>query len=518
MSFQQLSTDLIQAIKTKDISRIRQMLTKNRDLVNYQCLRKNSISSAWPRQWQTPLWHAMIDGHEDIVEVLILEFKANTERKNISGYTFLQYLGSLKECSAGHIKVAEVLIRHGADVHAEYKQIFGYNGTPLQIALHSCNLRYADFLLNNGASVCVGTKQDAPVMRTNQGTLASYAFCCKDVSTREEMLLLLLKHGLNTTFHNDQGYNLLHIFISSLDKVRSKDKIEQDNAAKTAEILLNMYGIPVNEFTGDKDLALHMAIEKRDVKLVEVLINAGADINIESKNYSPLGLAVYTGLKELVALIVSSGAAIDALPSLGYTALHQACFSEFGDIINYLLRKGADVNIEAKDGITAFTALFNYYGYRKIRLQNFSCVTTILKKLGKLSMEDVPLLETDMEVINAEPVYKKLLEDCKSELTQMSRTKFYPPYSYYSVLNMSKNIKKLSNLTKNDEFVVNFKKNLSFPLYRNDLEYIFNEAVQLRDDSLTILSRLNSIFGDILPSIVNKKLAANLSVKDLPLE
>lgn len=35
----------------------------------------------------------------------------------------------------------------------------------------------------------------------------------------------------------------------------------------------------------------------------------------------------------------------------------------------------------------------------------------------------------------------------------MANTKFYQPYSYYSVLEMSSNIKKLAILTKNDEFV-----------------------------------------------------------------
>lgn len=68
------------------------------------------------------------------------------------------------------------------------------------------------------------------------------------------------------------------------------------------------------------------------------------------------------------------------------------------------------------------------------------------------------------------------------ELKQMSNFKFYAPFTYYSVLQMSKNIKKLANLTKNEEFLAKFEANLdSFSCYKSDLQEIMAEAVQLKN-------------------------------------
>lgn len=98
----------------------------------------------------------------------------------------------------------------------------------------------------------------------------------------------------------------------------------------------------------------------------------------------------------------------------------------------------------------------------------------------------------------------------------MSTRKFYTIHTYHSVLKMSKNLKKLANFTRNKEFRRSFLKNFSFAIYKKDLMDIFNEALEIKDELMTIESKLLDAFGDSLPDTVIRKLTNHLNVEDLP--
>lgn len=67
---------------------------------------------------------------------------------------------------------------------------------------------------------------------------------------------------------------------------------------------------------------------------------------------------------------------------------------------------------------------------------------------------------------------------------------------------MASNIKKLTHLSKNNDFVLNFEAGLDlFFYYKNDLQRIFEEATQFRDELLAVESRLKYTFIIILLSI-----------------
>ncbi len=76
-------------------------------------------------------------------------------------------------------------------------------------------------------------------------------------------------------------------------------------------------------------------------------------MNIYSQQSELLGKAGIGDLDAVKALI-ESGADIDAQgDSYGYTALISACEHNYIEMVRYLLSKGADPNITAKDGSTA---------------------------------------------------------------------------------------------------------------------------------------------------------------------
>lgn len=60
-----------------------------------------------------------------------------------------------------------------------------------------------------------------------------------------------------------------------------------------------------------------------------------------------------------------------------------------------------------------------------------------------------------------------------------------------------------------------FEADLSIHYYKNDLQNILDEAIALRDKTMMVHSKLNSIFHDILPDVVTGK-STNLIYEDFP--
>lgn len=66
-------------------------------------------------------------------------------------------------------------------------------------------------------------------------------------------------------------------------------------------------------------------------------------------------IAAVTGQLPLVQLLVEKNADVDKQDNVhGWTALMQATYHGNKEVVKYLLNQGADVNLRAKNGYTAF--------------------------------------------------------------------------------------------------------------------------------------------------------------------
>lgn len=334
---------------------------------------------------------------------------------------------------------------------------------------------------------------------------ASRIFCRKNINIRKDFLILLLKHGLDVCAQSYQGQTILEQFVTHF--VESYDSDAKD----IAEILVNS-GAPVDDYNDMMNIAI---ICTGNTDLVSFFIQKGADVNKESKiRLFPLYSAVlrYDNV-DLVDFLLLSGANLNATNDLGETALHAACFRNHEKTISLLIRKGADISAVNDVGKTPFSSL-DPEGEN-----NIQCMRTMIREFAKLSFKNHPLHQIDLNLIQAHPKSREYFESCLLELNLMSRIKFYASYSYFYVLNVSNNnFNKLVSLTKNEEFVASFEKNLVFPLYENDLRRIFEEATQARDRSAAVISRLYLVFYNLFPEIVIRKLEKNLTLEDIPLE
>lgn len=88
---------------------------------------------------------------------------------------------------------------------------------------------------------------------------------------------------------------------------------------------------------------------------VQNFINQGADVNMRmgSDRDTPLMIAVARQDKELLMLLISSGAEVNIKNDLGNTALYYASRYGLADIVNILIFSGAKVNSKNIENETA---------------------------------------------------------------------------------------------------------------------------------------------------------------------
>ena len=104
---------------------------------------------------------------------------------------------------------------------------------------------------------------------------------------------------------------------------------------------------------------LNAAIEANELGVLELLLNAGANIEMEAPNsrHRPLMQAAYYGRPACVRRLLKAGVLVDAVDHEGRTALHilagTMCYSPYlGRCAHLLLKAGADKDAQTPEGLT----------------------------------------------------------------------------------------------------------------------------------------------------------------------
>lgn len=126
--------------------------------------------------------------------------------------------------------------------------------------------------------------------------------------------------------------------------------------------ILLEHGADVNAADGDNRTALHEAIRTDIPDMVDALVKAGAELEIQTGHWgaieqgAPLDFATEFEHLECTCVLVRHGASVNAQDVYGRTPLHKMCdFSshEMFEAADLLLRWGADETITDDDGETA---------------------------------------------------------------------------------------------------------------------------------------------------------------------
>jgi ankyrin repeat protein len=128
------------------------------------------------------------------------------------------------------------------------------------------------------------------------------------------------------------------------------------DVARVSE-LLDAEPFIVSALAPDGFSALHLAAFFRQPSVEQLLLDRDADVNAEADNSShvlPLHSAVAGGNARCVQILLDAGADVDARQHGGWTPLMAA--SERGDleIVRALLAAGADPSLRSEDGRSSF--------------------------------------------------------------------------------------------------------------------------------------------------------------------
>jgi ankyrin repeat protein len=95
------------------------------------------------------------------------------------------------------------------------------------------------------------------------------------------------------------------------------------------------------------DTALFVATSQGHKEAVALLLDRGADANARGRyNSNAIQEASYQGNREIVELLIARGADVNAVAVRGDTALQKASVSGHKEIVELLIEKGVDVNVQ----------------------------------------------------------------------------------------------------------------------------------------------------------------------------
>ena len=249
----------------------------------------------------------------------------------------------------GEIEIVKTLISNGARVYA----IDNEGRTPLHIVAFNGDKKIAKILISKGANV---NSQD----KYGETPLHSAAF-----NGEIEIVKTLISNGADVNVKNKEGKTPLHIALLSLEKVgnqKTEVSISRSEIVKT--LILNganvMNIVVSTEHKINLLTPLHIAAFYGDKELVKILISNGANVNAKDAygSKTPLHNAAFNGDKKIVKTLISNGARVYAIDNEGRTPLHialslfekvenQVSKASIGraEVVKTLISNGADVNI-----------------------------------------------------------------------------------------------------------------------------------------------------------------------------
>ena len=84
------------------------------------------------------------------------------------------------------------------------------------------------------------------------------------------------------------------------------------------------------------DISIHQAVFDENIEAVKQHLAAGTDVNVMDSDFgnaTPLHTAARWGYKEIIELLISSGADVNAKDDNGWTPLHRAANKEIRDLL-----------------------------------------------------------------------------------------------------------------------------------------------------------------------------------------
>ena len=246
-------------------------------------------------------------------------------------------------------------------------------GTLLSECVHADHVACTEVLLQHWKSVCnnvafvphefkhnTSEEDDCPAMWEDPAVCRILIDAGADLHTTNEKQRSPLHYACGSG-----ALDVVKMLVEAGARARATDE-DGDTCLDAAvwkghtEIVRYLVGLPevdVNHLSAHNHTALHFAVQLSKTDLVQVLIDAGAEV--ETRSYqggTPLYDACASGAPEIVKMLVEAGAGVRATDNEGCTCLHSAAYSGHIDTVRYLVGLPV-VELNHKNATNNYTAL-----------------------------------------------------------------------------------------------------------------------------------------------------------------
>jgi ankyrin repeat protein len=244
------------------------------------------------------------------------------------------------------VETIKLLLEKGANINLRDDK----GETPLHLAVRFENLKLTELLLKQGSHIEELTEvEDHPDSPHNGRTPLIIA---ARTHKNPEIFACLLKAGANPNFiDKSTGYTAIH-YVSCAP--RSDEPPKEKALQQAAEVLLQ-YGANPNLIIEQKShqMPIHLAAANNHVGVAEALLNKGADVNAKTeKGSTSMSIAAKQGAVEMVKCLLNHKVDINESRAL----FHAAFCRETTEVMDILLKAGADINAPDPQGVTPIFA------------------------------------------------------------------------------------------------------------------------------------------------------------------
>jgi ankyrin repeat protein len=335
---------------------------------------------------QTALMWAAAERHPAVVKLLmdhgadwkVRSFDRETKMPRLSAASAVTPLprGGLPALGfaarEGDIESARVMLDGGADIN--YGDVD--NTTALIVAIMNKQYTCAKFLIERGADVNIGG---------GYGRTALYALV--DIRNEDYAALPARK--------TDDPLATIDLFKALLERRPNL------NAALTTS-LPGKSGMDFGDTTlGEGTTPLMRAARAGDTAVIRLMLERGADPKLMTKDGNTAGMfAAGVGYRdkntrgsepdalEATKIFVAAGFDVRQVNSRGETALHGAADRGADTIVQYLVDRGAELNVKSKQGFTPLDVAMGKSSLIQLPVPKPTTVA-LLRKLGGLEAKDV---------------------------------------------------------------------------------------------------------------------------------
>lgn len=309
---------------------------------------------------KTPIWKAIDQSNSAMVDLLISN-GANLMDSSMATEDTLLHLAVYQNC----FNCVNALVDAGCEVDTPGR--FGM--TPLSVAVLVRATEIMELLLTRGADINFQQPDNTTplTLTVTYGTIS-------DIKTFSRLGENKFSDRINDITDLAVFYRRQDMFIYLTEQFKIEDKRRKIRlmhlAAKRGSVgimneLIKM-GIEIDEIYGrNLYTPLWTALRNYQPRVMEYLINRGADITHEAKTSvrTPAGIikkswtllheaAIMDAVRE-ANILLDNGFDVDARDAVSWTPLHVAAFSNSFNLVELLIRRGANANHTTPNGYTA---------------------------------------------------------------------------------------------------------------------------------------------------------------------